>query len=163
MTEPTGARAQRADVEVDIVVDATPDAVYALVADLNSLVDLAEETTEMSWRKGSTAKPGAVFTGHNRNGKHTWSTTCTITDADPGKRFAFDVKYTLLPIARWQYDFEAADGGCRVTERTWDRRPGWFKKLAVHATGVADRDSANSEHMTITLQRLKEAAEQQLS
>lgn len=151
------------DVEVDIVVDAAPEAVYALVADLNSLVDLAEETTQMSWRKGNSARPGAVFTGHNRNGKHSWSTTCTITDADPGKRFAFDVTHTMLPVSRWQYDFEPTEGGCRVTESTWDRRPGWFKKIAGRATGVSDRESANAEHMRVTLLRLKEAAEQGLS
>lgn len=159
MTEPKAA-----SVEVDIVIDASPEAVYHLVADLNSLADLADETTDMTWQKGNTSRPGAVFKGHNRNGDHTWSTTCTITDADPGRRFAFDVKYLVLPVSRWQYDFEATDsGGCRVVERTWDRRPGWFSKIAQRSTGVADRESANGEHMRTTLLRLKEAAEQQLS
>lgn len=159
MTDP-----KQADVEVDIVIDAPPEAVYSLVTDLQSLSALAEETTGMKWRKGNRVAPGAVFTGDNRNGDHTWSTTCTVTDADPGRRFAFDVKFLVLPVSRWQYDFEpTATGGCRVSERTWDRRPRWFGKLAVRTTGVADREAANAEHMRATLARLKETAEKQLS
>ena len=54
---------------------------------------------------------------------------------------------------------DTADGGCRVTERTWDRRPGWFTKTAWIGTGVRDRDAANAAHIKMTLQRLKEQAE----
>lgn len=62
-------------------------------------------------------------------------------------------------VARWQYDIVAADGGCEVTESTWDRRPGWFRKVAGKATGVSDRVAANTEHIRLTLQRLKQRAE----
>jgi hypothetical protein len=100
-----------------------------------------------------------VFTGHNENSGRSWNTTCTVTDAEPGRRFGFDVRYTVIPISRWQYDIEEADGGCRVTESTWDRRPGWFRKVAGMSTGVADRAAANAEHIRLTLQRLKQRAE----
>jgi hypothetical protein len=69
------------------------------------------------------------------------------------------VRHTVFPIARWQYDIVAADGGCQVTESTWDRRPGWFRKLARRATGVSDRVAANTEHIQLTLGRLKQRAE----
>lgn len=101
----------------------------------------------------------SVYTGHNRNGIYRWSTTCTVTDAEPGKTFAFDVRFVGLPIARWRYDIAEADGGCRVTARTWGRRPGWFAKTAWIGTGVCDRDAANEAHITLTLQRLKSKAE----
>ena len=65
---------------------------YALITDLPTLASLAEETETMQWRKGDAAAPGAVFTGHNRNGSQTWTTTCTVTDAEPGRVFAFDVR-----------------------------------------------------------------------
>lgn len=87
------------------------------------------------------------------------ATTCTVTDAEPGRAFAFDVRYLGLPIAHWRYDVVAEGGGCRVTERTWDRRPGWFTKTAWIGTGVRDRDAANAEHIRLTLQRLKQKAE----
>ncbi|MGD1206768.1 SRPBCC family protein [Mycobacterium seoulense] len=146
-------------VTATVQVDARPDLVYRLITDLPTLASLAEEAVAMEWRKGDAPRPGAVFTGHNASSKRRWRTTCTVTDAEPGRVFAFDVRHTVVPIARWQYDIEAADGGCRVTESTWDRRPGWFRKIAGRTTGVPDRAAANAEHIRLTLQRLKQRAE----
>ena len=146
-------------VTAAVQIDARPEEVYRLITDLPTLASLAEEAVAMEWRKGDAIRPGAVFTGHNEHGKRRWSTTCTVTDAQPGRRFAFDVRHLVIPIARWQYDIAAADGGCQVTESTWDRRPAWFRKLAGKATGVPDRPAANAEHIRLTLQRLKQRAE----
>lgn len=155
MTDPGPASAQ-----AEVTIDADPDTVYHLITDLPTLASLAEENESMEWRKGNKVSPGAVFKGHNRNGSHRWSTTCTVTEAEAGRVFAFDVRYTVLPIAHWRYDIVPAEGGgCRVTERTWDRRPGWFSKTAWVGTGVRDRDAANAEHIKLTLARLKEKAE----
>ena len=153
MTESGPAAAQ-----ADVGIDADPATVYHLITDLATLASLAEEARAMEWRKGNAARTGAVFKGHNRNGIYRWSTTCTVTDAEPGQVFAFDVRYLGLPIARWRY-IVCDDDGCRVTERTWDRRPGWFSRTAWIGTGVRDRDAANAEHIKLTLQRLKEKAE----
>ncbi|OBH91099.1 MULTISPECIES: SRPBCC family protein [unclassified Mycobacterium] len=146
-------------VTASVQVAAGPDLVYRLITDLPTLASFAEEAVAMEWRQGDAARPGAVFTGHNESAKRRWSTKCTVTDAEPGRIFAFDVRHSMLPIARWQYDIVATDGGCRVTESTWDRRPGWFRKIAGKATGVPDRVAANSEHIRLTLQRLKQRAE----
>jgi hypothetical protein len=144
----------------DVTIDAPPDAVYALITDLPTLVLLGDEVTAMHWRKGTSAQPRAVFKGENRNGSHKWTTTCRVTEADPGNAFAFDVSYLGLPIARWRYDIEALGSeGCRVTEQTWDRRPAWFRPAGGIATGIKDRAGANSAHIKATLQRLKERAE----
>jgi hypothetical protein len=146
-------------VTAGVQIDARPEVVYRLLTDLPTLASLAEEAVAMEWRKGDGVRPGAVFVGRNENGGRRWSTTCTVTDAEPGRVFAFDVRYAVLPIARWQYDIVSADGGCRVTESTWDRRPGWFRKLAGKSTGVPDRAAANAEHIRLTLHRLKARAE----
>jgi Polyketide cyclase / dehydrase and lipid transport len=149
-------------VTATVEIDARADVVYRLITDLPTLTSLAEEPVAMEWRKGDAVRSGAVFVGRNENGRHRWTTKCTVTDAEPGRVFAFDVRYVVVPIARWQYeilDLGAADGGCQVTESTWDRRPGWFRKVAPRATGVADRTAANAEHIRLTLQRLKQHAE----
>lgn len=146
-------------VTASVRIDARPDTVYALITDLPTLACLAEEAVAMTWRKGAAATPGAVFTGRNKNGWRRWSTTCTVTDAQPGRLFAFDVRHTVVPVARWQYEIVAADGGCLVTESTWDRRPGWFRTIAGRATGTPDRAAANTENIRLTLQRLKRHAE----
>jgi uncharacterized protein YndB with AHSA1/START domain len=57
-------------------INASPAEAYALVTDLATLASIAEETVAMRWRKGDAARPGAVFTGANRNGGRRWSTTC---------------------------------------------------------------------------------------
>jgi hypothetical protein len=143
----------------EVSIDADPEAVYALITDLPTLASLGDEIAEMTWSKGNAVQPGAVFKGRNRNAKHQWTTTCTVTDAEPGRVFAFDVRHTIVPVSHWRYDIEPAHGGCRVTERTWDRRPTWFAKVAVLGTGVKDRNTANSAHIETTLQRLKQKAE----
>lgn len=148
-----------APISASVTIAADPSQVYALITDLPTLAALAEEAHAMQWTKGASAAPGAVFKGENRNGSKSWTTTCTVTDAVPGSTFAFDVKSAIFPVAHWRYDITATDGGCTVTESTWDRRAGWLKKIAGLATGVGDRDSANSAHIQATLERLKERAE----
>ncbi|MGZ8802319.1 MAG: SRPBCC family protein [Mycobacterium sp.] len=148
------------DAHGSITIAAHPAAVYALITDLPTLASLAEEAETMQWRKGDAARPGAVFSGHNRNGSHTWTTKCTVTAAEPGRAFAFDVRSAgIVPIAHWRYDIAPTDGGCTVTESTWDRRPRWIVKPAALTTGISDRNAANTEHIRLTLQRLKERAE----
>ncbi|BBX74228.1 SRPBCC family protein [Mycobacterium shinjukuense] len=151
MTEPSAT----ATVEIN----ASPDRVYELITDLSTLASLAEEAVAMELRTGEAIRPGAVFVGHNENNGKRWRTKCTVTDAEPGRMFAFEVRSGVIPISRWQYDIVAADGGCRVTESTWDRRPGWFRTIAARATGVADRAAANADHIRLTLQRLKQRVE----
>lgn len=109
--------------------------------------------------QGRAGGAGRSVQGTNRNGIRRWSTTCTVTDAEPGRVFAFDVSYLGLPVAHWRYEIVPTEDGCRVTEGTWDRRPKWFVKPGGLATGVMDRDTANAEHIEVTLARLKAKAE----
>jgi uncharacterized protein YndB with AHSA1/START domain len=145
--------------KASVTISAPPEAVYALITDLPTLATLAEEANAMDWHKGDRVSPGNVFKGHNRAGNKKWTTTCTVTDAEPGRVFAFDVKSLALPVAHWRYDIEPTDGGCTVTEQTWDRRPGWFVRPAGIATGVKDRPTANARNIERTLARLKQKAE----
>ncbi len=145
--------------KADVRIGADADAVYAIITDLPTLTTLAEETTAMKWSRGDCARPGAMFKGDNRNGGRKWTTNCTVTEAVPGRVFAFDVRSGIIPVAHWRYEIVTADDGCHVTEATWDRRPGWFRKIAGIATGVPDRDTENSKNIAATLARLKEHAE----
>jgi hypothetical protein len=154
MTQPGPASAQ-----ASVTIAAPPETVYALITDLPTMATLAEEADSMRWHRGDSAAPGAVFKGHNSNNGRSWTTTCTVTHAEPGRTFGFDVKSLVIPVAHWRYDIAPAEGGCTVTEQTWDRRPGWFRKVAGKATGVSDRESANAKHIRLTLERLKARAE----
>ncbi|MFF4594934.1 SRPBCC family protein [Amycolatopsis sp. NPDC001319] len=134
--------------------------VYALVSDPARLADLAAEYHAHRWLDGAThATVGARFRGTNRRGLHRWTTTSTITAADEGRRFAFDVAFGPVPISRWEYVISPAPGGCVVTESTWERRPAWFRLPGAVGTGVWHRAAANRANIEATLARLKAAAE----
>ena len=149
-----------ADVQASVDIAADANDVYELISHLPTMCEVAAETTAMEWVQGDAAAPGARFKGTNKHENKSWSTACTVTDAEPGRVFAFDVRSAIIPVAHWRYDISSTgDGTCRVTESTWDRRPGWFRVPAGWATGVKDRKSANAEHIKLTLQRLKEKAE----
>jgi hypothetical protein len=142
-------------------VSAPPEVVYALLSDLPGMSRVAEEFERGSWLGGAReAAVGARFRGHNTRAGRRWSTTATVTDAEPGRRFAFEVSSVAgIPVSRWQYDIRPTDDGCHVEERTWDRRPFWFRPLANFVTGVRDRAEHNRANMERTLRRLKAAAE----
>ena len=94
-------------VTATVQIDARPELVYRLITDLPTLASLAEETVAMELRKGDVISKGTVFVGHNENSGRRWTTKCTVTDAEPGRVFAFDVRHMVFPIARWQYDIVA--------------------------------------------------------
>ena len=144
-----------ASAGAEVTIDADADTVYGLITDLPTLASLAEETNAMEWRKGDSARARRGVQGSQPQ-RHAsrWTTTCTVTDAEPGRVFAFDVTQPGAPGRALALRHRTRRrGGCPVTERTWDRRPGWFRKTAGSATGVRDRDAANAEHIRLTLER----------
>jgi hypothetical protein len=147
------------DVEVSETVNADPDRIYGLVSDLPRMGEWSPENTGGKWLDGATGPAlGARFRGTNRAGVAIWATTVTVTSADPGKRFAFDVDFLGVPISTWEYEFAGGAGTCTVTERWTDRRPRLMRATSF-LTGVVNRDKHNREGMQKTLQRLKASAE----
>jgi hypothetical protein len=102
---------------------------------------------------------GARFRGTNRHRLLRWSTTCTVTAAEPGRRFAFDVDFGGVPISTWAYDLVPTRTGCEVTESWSDRRPHWMRVGSVPVMGIADRAGHNRRGMQATLAALRAAAE----
>jgi hypothetical protein len=150
-----------ADVEVTEPMSAAPATVYTLVSDVTRMGRWSPETTSCRWLDGADGPAvGARFRGTNRHRALRWTTTCTVTAADPGREFAFDVDFAGLPIAHWAYRFEPAPGGCTVTEAWTDRRPGWLRTASVPVMGVRDRAGHNRRGMQATLGALRRAAEQ---
>jgi uncharacterized protein YndB with AHSA1/START domain len=149
------------DVVVTTEIAAPADAVYDLVADMPRIGEWSPECERVEWTEGAAAAAvGVGFVGHNRNGRRRWSTHGTVTVADRGREFAFEVRSVLnLPVSRWSYRFDGVPQGCRVTESTADHR-GWLvTTLGRLATGVGDREARNRQTMTTTLARLRAAAE----
>lgn len=119
-----------------IVVAAEPHDVYAAVSDVRQMGRWSPENTGATVAPSDSPDPaptvGTVFVGDNRRGRATWRTRCVVTAADPGRRFAFDVRAwgqgnALLPVrvATWTYDFEPHPHGTLVTETWSDGRTRW--------------------------------------
>jgi uncharacterized protein YndB with AHSA1/START domain len=147
---------------VSVDVDAPAERVWALLSDLTRMSEWSPETEKVQWLDGAAAATvGARFRGSNRKGIARWSTTSTVTVADPPSTLAWEVKAPAnLPVAEWRYLIEPiTDTSCRVTESTTDRRSAWFRFIGDRALGLKDRGDHNPETMRITLERLKLAAE----
>lgn len=141
-------------------IQADPADVWALVSDLPRMGEWSNENQGGKWLGGADGPVvGAKFRGANRSGFHRWKTGVTITQADPGERFGFDVDFLGIPVSAWSYAIEPTAGGCRVTETWTDRRPGFFKPLSHLATGVADRADHSRAEMAHTLELLAAEAE----
>jgi hypothetical protein len=150
------------EVQGTETIAASPESIYALISDLPRMGEWSPENIGGSWLRGATgATVGAKFKGDNRNGSKSWSTTVTITAADPGKRFAFDVTVGPVPVADWRYDL-AADGETTTVTESWrDKRHPLIRALGNRMSGVADRKSFTSTSIETTLAALKQAAETQ--
>jgi hypothetical protein len=148
-----------ADLEVSETVKAASLRLYELVSDLPRMGEWSPENTGGKWVGGAAGPAvGAKFRGTNRHGIAVWATSVTITAADAGRRFAFDVHVLGVPISTWEYTFDDVADGCLVTERWTDNRPGWMRVSSM-ATGVRDRAAHNRRGMEQTLAKLKVAAE----
>jgi uncharacterized protein YndB with AHSA1/START domain len=147
-------------VEVSIDIDAPPERVYDLVADLPRMGQWSPENTGGRWLDGATqAAPGARFRGTNRRGPLRWYTICTITEAERGKVLAWENSAVGFRVARWRYEFRPNGSGTTVIESTEDRRGKALKIASPVVMGIADRDSHNRAGMQKTLEQLKVTAE----
>lgn len=160
-------------VSDSVVVGVDPDTAWAAVADVRQMGRWSPENQgarlEVDGPPGPVAV-GTVFVGENRRGSARWHTRCVVTVAEPGRRFAFDVRAwgprrRLLPVrvASWEYSFEPAVGGTLVTETWVDGRTGWpdwttavFDRVATGRDSFATFQRGNIRR---TLDRLKRELE----
>jgi hypothetical protein len=153
-----GRMSVRAQVTQSIAAD--PELVYKLVSDVTRMGEWSPETASCRWLGGASGPVvGARFRGTNQRGPLRWSTTCTVTAAEPAREFTFSVAYGLFPVSMWSYTFEPTDDGCEVTESWVDRRPLWMRLASPAAMAIVDRGAHNRGTMEKTLAALKAAAE----
>ena len=140
-------------VSDSIVVAACPEELYAQVSDPTQMARWSPENTGARPRKpAGTTHVGMEFVGSNKRGPVRWVTLCVVTAADPGRRFAFDVRVfgfgtPLLraDIATWEYRFEPVEGGTLVTESWTDGRRRWPDALTRVFDPIATRRASFAE------------------
>ncbi len=143
-----------------IDIACSPEDAFKVVTDLPNMGQLSPENTGGEWIGGATGVAlGAKFKGTNTREKDSWYTIAKVVTFDPPRRFAFDVTYKkVFKISRWQFDFEPAPGGCRVTETWTDHRSNFARKRSEND----DFKRADYSKVSIrtTLERLKALCEQ---
>ena len=103
--------------EARLLIEASPDRVYALVSDVTRMGEWSPECRGGEWLAGATGPAvGASFRGDNRIGPRRWSTTSKVVAAVPGREFAFAVMVRGQEATRWRYQLELRGDGTLVTE-----------------------------------------------
>lgn len=150
--------AQRTEISRDI--SASPEAVYAAIADVTRMGEWSEECVRCEWTGGSDAPVvGATFDGHNRNGEREWTSQCRIVEAEPGRSFAFECSMFEFHYSTWGYRIEPTAQGSLVTEWAEDLRPESVMEMSKEISGVEDRGARNQQTISGTLERLAAALE----
>jgi len=148
-------------VSASAVVQCSPEQAWALVADVTKMADLSPECVSCTWIDGATGpEVGARFRGRNRRRIGTWTTTCTVTECEPGRVFAFAVGDAEDPQTVWRYSFvPAPDDATMVTETCERRKPEALRaKVGLLALGILDREADLKQGIETTLARLQVAA-----
>ncbi|HEX4248299.1 MAG TPA: SRPBCC family protein [Pseudonocardia sp.] len=136
------------------VVAAPPEAVYAVVSDVTTIGERSPETSGATW-----LRRGKRFLGHNNIGPlYRWSTVCTITEANPGKKFEFYVAFPSM--STWSYELTPVEGGTLVTETITKERPQYAPvRLMQSLVGVHDRGTHLRQGIETTLEAVASAVE----
>jgi uncharacterized protein YndB with AHSA1/START domain len=147
-------------LEVTREINASPEAVYDVIADITRMGEWSTECVGGQWHEGCSGPAlGATFDGHNRNGELTWTTQGKVIAADPGRAFAFECSMMEFHYSTWGYRIEPTATGCLVTEWSEDLRPDSVLEFSKQTSGVDDRTERNRQTMRGTLDRLAAALE----
>jgi hypothetical protein len=147
----------------DIYIDAPPEAVYALVADVTRTPEYSPEIRRCSWLDGATGPAvGARFAAVNKAGRGpAWTNKPVVTVASPGREFAVRRSEKFSGTITWRYQLSHEGSGTRV-EQSYEvdeplTRLGWFIIGTLY--GCKDRRSELRANMQTSLQRLKALVE----
>jgi Polyketide cyclase / dehydrase and lipid transport len=143
---------------VERYVEASPQTLYDVIADVTRTPELSPEVVACEWLDGAPGPAvGVRFRATNHSGRGPdWHNTPVITVARRGREFAFSRTERGAGTIVWRYVFTQEGSGTRVTESYEVTRPvtlfGWFIIGVLY--GNKDRRGDLHRGMTETLQRL---------
>ena len=144
-------------------MDAPPEAVYAVIADVTRTPEYSPEILRCTWLDGATeAVVGARFKAQNKvPNRPAWHNKPVITAVDPGRRISWARTEPFAGTVEWTYRFEPDGDGTLVTESyemTKQLSPiGWFIIGVLFAR--KDRRADLREGMAQSLERVKAIVE----
>ena len=144
-------------LQARIDIDASPEAVWALVSDLNLMPKWSPQCKLM--KVFGPLRPGARTVNVNRRNYLVWPTTSRITEVVPERKLAFRVNENNTV---WSYELEPTATGTRLTEsRHAENGVKPVSNLLVNAVmgGVPNFEVELVDGMNASLSRIKAAAE----
>jgi uncharacterized protein YndB with AHSA1/START domain len=148
--------------EVRLVMKATPEHVYDVIADVTRMPELSPEVVECRWLHGATGpQVGARFVARNKFTRGpAVGNKPVITAVDPGRRIAWSRTEPFGGTVEWTYEFLPHPDGTEVVESYRTIKPvsriGW---LIIGTFSSKDRQSLQRAGMTETLGRLRDVVE----
>jgi uncharacterized protein YndB with AHSA1/START domain len=127
----------------EVVVDAAPEAVWALVSDPTRVGEWSHETKGASWLDGATeAAPGARFVGHTVLPRTTWSRVSEVLTVEPGRSITWRTVPSRIyrDSTEWSIVLEPEGTGTRITQTYRVVKLGWFMDRLFYAVAPEHRD-----------------------
>lgn len=153
--------------EVDVEIAASPDAVWALVSDIELPARFSNEFQGATWLHPDTPPGiGMQFVGRNEHPAiGSWQVTCTVIEWVEGRTFGWLVGDPEAAAASWRFDLEPHRDGTRL--RFWAQMgPGPSGVTTVIGRNpdaeeqiVANRLEQWRENMMATVAGIKDLAE----
>jgi uncharacterized protein YndB with AHSA1/START domain len=142
-----------------IVVRASAEALYDMVADINRMGEWSDTCTGATWDEGHGPIPsdGAWFTGHNVVGDRTHDAHCEFVAAERPTTIAWMQRGREEGFTVWRYRFTPVDGGTEVTESWTLLRP--FPPDRVDEEMARQMRRSFDHGIQETLSKLKASAE----
>ncbi len=107
--------ADRPEVEVDVVVDASAADLWNLISDIDLPARFSPEFCGGTWLDEGAPALGARFLGRNIHpARGEWETTSEIVECEPGRAFAWAVGDPANPSALWRFDLDEQPDGTRL-------------------------------------------------
>ncbi len=145
---------------VEAVTSATPEQVWAVIADVTRIGEWSHECRTASWLgDATTAAVGVRYRGGNRVGRTRWSRQNEIVTADPPYELAWRTVET--PIYRdqteWRIRLEPHEGGTRIVQTFEVLRLNPLIERLIYATMKPHRDRLAA--LTADIVRLGQVAQ----
>jgi uncharacterized protein YndB with AHSA1/START domain len=149
--------AEGVEGQATVHIQAPPEKVYAMISDVTRMGEWSPETHRCEWIDGAAGPTvGARFKGSNKRGILRWSTKPTVTVADAGNEFTFEVGAPGKEDTRWSYKLTPKDGGTDLTESFESLRYTLFFRIV---SPPKRRKVQLQQGVERTLERIKQAAE----
>lgn len=164
----TGARyADRPTVEVETIIDAPPEQIWKLVADVELMPSMSSELQRIEWQDGASGPSvGATFVGYSSHpALGDWNSTSTVLEYDEPRVFTWAVMSGDEPAATWRFTLEPGEGGTAL--RQWMRMGPGRSGLSFAIDEMPDKEQKIvfvrlrefEANMTATIAAIKERVE----